>query len=277
MYLPAFSPGVGEVDDEDQLDEDEGEAAEHPEVHPGVAEGSVRDKEGAHAAQDDDQILEAPEPILEAGPKNITDEVVIFQIVNYLFHLLDIPRIFGAPDSDHDEGHQQEEEGDDEAESVHGQVADGIFATNLDAARTCKWFQCVFFGIKRLTIDKIINVCILLRNTWQEVRHPGQRGLALLAEGHLGQPRLDPRREHEAGQDQGQQQDPGVHEFGKGRVLAGVADGAGGRDGGPEAAQPQAAQTKHASHPQIFSTIRDCFSFPDFSNFLCFKDLTLFA
>jgi hypothetical protein len=59
---------VGKVDDENELDEDEEEAARHPEVHPGGAEAAVRDEEGAHPATDDEEVLQAPEPVLQAGP-----------------------------------------------------------------------------------------------------------------------------------------------------------------------------------------------------------------
>ena len=34
IYIPSFCPGVGEVDDKDQLDEDEEEATDHPKIHP---------------------------------------------------------------------------------------------------------------------------------------------------------------------------------------------------------------------------------------------------
>ena len=36
MTYPAVGPGVGEVDDEHQLDQDEDEAPDHAEVHPPV-------------------------------------------------------------------------------------------------------------------------------------------------------------------------------------------------------------------------------------------------
>ena len=34
IYIPSFCPGVGEVDDENQLDEDEEEATNHAKIHP---------------------------------------------------------------------------------------------------------------------------------------------------------------------------------------------------------------------------------------------------
>ncbi len=66
---------MGKVDDENQLDEDEEEAARHPEVHPGWAEAAVRDEKGAHPAPDDEEVLQAPEPVLQAGP-GITGKVL---------------------------------------------------------------------------------------------------------------------------------------------------------------------------------------------------------
>ena len=69
VVLPGLGPGVGKVDDEDELDDDEHEAADHAEVHPGGPEVAVGDEEGADAAGDDDQVLETPEAVLDAGPR----------------------------------------------------------------------------------------------------------------------------------------------------------------------------------------------------------------
>ena len=65
--LPALCPGVGKVDDQYQLDEDEGEAPEEPKVHPGGSERAVGDEECADAAADHDHVLNAPEAVLPAG------------------------------------------------------------------------------------------------------------------------------------------------------------------------------------------------------------------
>ncbi len=59
---------MGKVDDENQLDEDEEEAARHPKVHPGGTEAAVRDEKGAHPAPNDEEVLQAPEPVLQASP-----------------------------------------------------------------------------------------------------------------------------------------------------------------------------------------------------------------
>ena len=62
-----LGPAVGKVNDEAQLDEDEEEAAHDAKVHPHLAKGSVGDPEGADHAADDQQVLEAPEPVLDAS------------------------------------------------------------------------------------------------------------------------------------------------------------------------------------------------------------------
>ena len=108
IILPGFGPGMGKVDDEDELDNDEHEASYHAEVHPCGPEAAVRDEKGSDAAGDDDEILEAPEPVLDAGS-----------------------RVSGVSDTHHDEGHEDEEEGDDKADPIDGEVPDGIFT--LDA------------------------------------------------------------------------------------------------------------------------------------------------
>ena len=72
LCLPCLRPAVSQVDDEDQLDEDEEQAARHPKVHPGVAEAAVGDKEGADPATDDQEVLDAPETILKPGPVQCT-------------------------------------------------------------------------------------------------------------------------------------------------------------------------------------------------------------
>ena len=107
--LPALGPGVGKVHDQDQLHEDEGEAAEEPKVHPGGAEGAVRDEEGPDAAADNDEVLDAPEAVLPAGP-----------------------RIPGGLHPDHDQRHEREEERHDKTEPVDGEVPDGVGALDLE-------------------------------------------------------------------------------------------------------------------------------------------------
>ena len=103
---------MSKINDQNKLDEDEAKSSDHSEIHPGVSKGTVRDEECPDAAANQEQILEAPESVLEAGPG--------------------IP---GAADADHDEGHQEEEEGHDETESIDGQVADGVFTFDADARR----------------------------------------------------------------------------------------------------------------------------------------------
>jgi len=56
-------------------------------------------------AGDDEQVLEAPEPVLDAGPG-----------------------VARVPHPDHDHRHEEEEDGDDKADSIDSQISDGIFA-----------------------------------------------------------------------------------------------------------------------------------------------------
>ena len=100
VVLPRFCPGVGKVYDEDELDDDEHEAADHAKVHPGGAKVAVGDEEGADASGDDDQVFEAPEAILDACPW--------------------VPRV---PHSNHDHRHEEEEDGDNKADPIHRQVS----------------------------------------------------------------------------------------------------------------------------------------------------------
>ena len=93
---------MSEVDDEHELDDDEHEAAHHAEVHPGGTEVAVGDEEGADAAGDDEQVLEAPEPVLDAGPG-----------------------VARVPHPDHDHRHEEEEDGDDKADSIDSQISWG--------------------------------------------------------------------------------------------------------------------------------------------------------
>lgn len=64
-------------------------------------------EEGTDATGDDDEILEAPEPVLDARAW--------------------IP---GVPDSHHDKGHEKEKYGDNKADPVDCEVANGIFTFN---------------------------------------------------------------------------------------------------------------------------------------------------
>ena len=100
VVLPRLGPGVSEVDDEHELDDDEHEPSYHAEVHPGGTEVAVGDEEGADAAGDDEQVLEAPEPVLDASPG-----------------------VARVPHPDHDHRHEEEEDGDDKADSVDGQIS----------------------------------------------------------------------------------------------------------------------------------------------------------
>ena len=112
VVLPGLCPGVGKVDDEDELDDDEHEAAEHAKVHPGGAEVAVGDEEGSDAAGDDDQVLEAPEAVLDARPW--------------------VP---GVPHPDHDHRHEEEEDGDDKADPIDRQVSYKIKLPSIESPK----------------------------------------------------------------------------------------------------------------------------------------------
>ena len=107
-----LSPGVTEVNDENQLDEDEQEGSGQAEVHPGGAEASVRDEERADGPSEQDQDLEAPESVLEVRAG--------------------VP---GVLDADEQDGHQEEEEGDDEADPIDGEIPDEVGAWQLQDCR----------------------------------------------------------------------------------------------------------------------------------------------
>jgi len=109
LSLPGLSPAVGQVDDEDQLDDDEEQGPHQPKVHPGVTEAAVGDEEGAHPAADHQQVLQGPESVLQAGPG-----------------------VTGCFDTNHAQGHQQKEEGHHEADPVDSKVSDSILTLDLD-------------------------------------------------------------------------------------------------------------------------------------------------
>ena len=109
VAVPGLGPAVGEVNDEDELDEDEEEAADESEPHPDGAEGAgVGDPEGCDHAADDDEVLDPPEPVLQPRPG-----------------------VVGGLDVDHEDAHHEEEEGDDQAESVDSHVTNRHVAINL--------------------------------------------------------------------------------------------------------------------------------------------------
>ena len=103
IILPRLGPRMSKVDDEHELDDDEHESPDHAKVHPGWAEVSMWDEEGADAAGDDEEVLEAPEAILDSGA-----------------------RVSGVPDAHHDKTHEEEEEGDDETDPIDSKVANCI-------------------------------------------------------------------------------------------------------------------------------------------------------
>ena len=109
VFPPALCPAVCKVYDENKLDDDEHEATDHPEVHPGRPEAPVRNEERPNPSGDDDGVLETPETVLNPGPG-----------------------VAAAPDPDHDDRHEEEEEGDDKTDPVDGEVAHRVHALYLD-------------------------------------------------------------------------------------------------------------------------------------------------
>ena len=86
VSVPGLGPAVGEVNYQDELDEDEEEAANEAEPHPDSAEGAVWDPECGDHTGDDNEILDAPESVLDPRPG-----------------------VVGGFDVDHEDAHHDEE------------------------------------------------------------------------------------------------------------------------------------------------------------------------
>ena len=99
---------MSKVNDEDELDDDEHEASNHAKVHPGGTKVTVGNEECSNPSSNDDGVLESPETILNPSSWIST-----------------------ASDPNHDEGHEQEEDGDNETYSIDSEVADGILTFDL--------------------------------------------------------------------------------------------------------------------------------------------------
>lgn len=87
VSIPGLCPAMSEVNDENELDDDEKESSDHAEVHPDFSERSLRNPEGSDHAGNDDDVLDAPEAVLDASSG-----------------------IFGALHVDHYHRHQNEEQ-----------------------------------------------------------------------------------------------------------------------------------------------------------------------
>lgn len=72
---PRLSPGVGKVDDQDELDDDKRKAPRHAKVHPRVSKGSFWDEKGTDHPTDHQEVLETPEPA--KGYKSNNDKLII--------------------------------------------------------------------------------------------------------------------------------------------------------------------------------------------------------
>ena len=108
LPTPTFRPTVCKVNDEDELNDDEHEASNHAKVHPGRTKVSMGNKECSNPSGNDDGVLESPEAVLYPSSWIST-----------------------ASDPNHDEGHEQEEDGDNETYSINSEVADGILTFDL--------------------------------------------------------------------------------------------------------------------------------------------------
>lgn len=100
ISYPHLVPGMGKVDEENKLDEDEDEGSHQSKVKPHSMKCSIRDEKSSHCYPNQDQKLEEPKPILNR-----------------------CSWVFAAADMNHDEGEQEEEAGHSEAHPVHRLVA----------------------------------------------------------------------------------------------------------------------------------------------------------
>ena len=62
---PSFSPRVGEIDYQNQLDQNEAKATDHSKYHPDVTKRASRDEESADHSSDNDEVFQPPETILQ--------------------------------------------------------------------------------------------------------------------------------------------------------------------------------------------------------------------
>ena len=105
VFLPRFGPVVSKVHDQNQLDQNEEEAANHAKVHPDRTKGAVGDEERSYNPRQEQEELQTPKSVLDGGPG--------------------VP---GAPDAHHHNGQDEKEESDGKADAVDGQIADEIRA-----------------------------------------------------------------------------------------------------------------------------------------------------
>ena len=155
---------MSEVNDQNKLDQDEEESSSQSKIHPDLAESSVWNPECPDHAGNDDQIFDPPEPVLYSRPG-----------------------ICGALDVDHDDAHQEEEQGEYQVEPVDGLVANAFLAVDES------------HGVANIhnptQIDTKIQAKIVIR----------------LAERNTGETVLDVRGQHDAADDGGQEEEDGVH------------------------------------------------------------------
>ena len=96
---------MSEIINHNELEQDEEESTSESKIHPDIAECAGMDPEDSDHADDDDQIFDPPESVLYSSPG-----------------------ILRALDVEHDDAHQQEEEGHNQVEPVDRLVAHSLLA-----------------------------------------------------------------------------------------------------------------------------------------------------
>ena len=129
-----------------------------------------------------------------------------------------------APHADHDQSHEEEEESHNEADSVDCEVSYGVLALYLDVSNAD-----VSNGLK----DR------------------GTRCPRLFTEWDLGQPVLDTRGQHEAGEDKREKEEEAVHDPRACRVLAARTQRTASRAGRGGEAAGEAGEADDSPHPGL--------------------------
>jgi hypothetical protein len=104
---PDVSPVVRKVNDEDELDENEGETAKHSDPHHPRSEIAILDEERADGNGNDDEEFESPEAVLDGSSS-----------------------IARGSNANHHRSHGQEEHQQSEANAINGQVSNCVCAVD---------------------------------------------------------------------------------------------------------------------------------------------------
>merc|ERR1719232_257790 len=113
VSIPSFGPAVGKVNDQNKLDEDEQEASNEAKPHPNCSKRSIRNPEGCNHTSNYDQIFDSPETILNSSSW-----------------------IIGGLDTDHEDAHDDKEEGDNETQSVNCLISNSNRTIQLQSIAT---------------------------------------------------------------------------------------------------------------------------------------------